>query len=88
MQVIVMRSNGSQRIGTTEVIQTTEIVEIGQNTKKSPGDLRSFQSLWLLWKLTSPLWCEKLPRSKIIRSMQQLKDSGNTQIRSNKDCLQ
>ena len=40
-----------------ETIQTIGLVKIGQNTEKSPIDIRSFK---LQWKTIIQRWCEKL----------------------------
>ena len=46
--------------GRVETIQTT-VIENGQNSKKSPRDLRRFEwQLNLQWKTLNLRWCEKL----------------------------
>ena len=50
-------------VGTGGDCLNYSIVEIGQNTEKSPGDLRRL-AVKLQWKTISISWCEKLTRSK------------------------
>ena len=50
--------------GRVETIQNDSIVENGQNTETSPGDLRRLVVTQLQWKTIRCRWCEKLSRIK------------------------
>ena len=50
--------------GRVETVQTTAIVENGQNTEKSPGNLRRLAIIQTPMKDHQLRWCEKLYKIK------------------------
>ena len=54
-------NNNNNNNGTGGDSPNYSIIEIGQNTEKSPGDLKRLQRKAISWR-----WYEKLPRNKII----------------------